>query len=378
MSKQDFYDVLGVSKEVDSNSLKSAYRRLAMKYHPDKNPDDSEAEKKFKEISEAYEVLSNPEKKAAYDQYGHDAFTGPGGGQGGFSEGFGSGFGSFSDIFEDFFGDATGQRNNERLKRGEDLKYEMSITLRDAYLGVKKEISYDTLVSCTSCSGTGSQNKDGIGSCGSCRGSGRIRASQGFFTVERTCPACGGSGQVITDPCRECNGEGRQRKNKNIEVSIPAGVEEGSRIRLAGEGTAGQNGAEDGDLYIFISIVSHELFDRDGTNIFCNVPISIYEASLGGSVEVPTVSGGRAKVKIPAGTQSGDQLRLLGKGMPALRSVSFGDMIITLNVEIPKNLSQKQKELLKEFDQQSNKENIPESTGFFDKVKDFWDELNKK
>ena len=378
MSKQDFYDVLGVSKEVDSNSLKSAYRRLAMKYHPDKNPDDSEAEKKFKEISEAYEVLSNPEKKAAYDQYGHDAFTGPGGGQGGFSEGFGSGFGSFSDIFEDFFGDATGQRNNERLKRGEDLKYEMSITLRDAYLGVKKEISYDTLVSCTSCSGTGSENKDGIGSCGSCRGSGRIRASQGFFTVERTCPACGGSGQVITDPCRECNGEGRQRKNKNIEVSIPAGVEEGSRIRLAGEGTAGQNGAEDGDLYIFISIVSHELFDRDGTNIFCNVPISIYEASLGGSVEVPTVSGGRAKVKIPAGTQSGDQLRLLGKGMPALRSVSFGDMIITLNVEIPKNLSQKQKELLKEFDQQSNKENIPESTGFFDKVKDFWDELNKK
>ena len=378
MSKQDFYDVLGVSKEVDSNSLKSAYRRLAMKYHPDKNPDDSEAEKKFKEISEAYEVLSNPEKKAAYDQYGHDAFTGPGGGQGGFSEGFGSGFGSFSDIFEDFFGDATGQRNNERLKRGEDLKYEMSITLRDAYLGVKKEISYDTLVSCTSCSGTGSENKDGIGSCGSCRGSGRIRASQGFFTVERTCPACGGSGQVITDPCRECNGEGRQRKNKNIEVSIPAGVEEGSRIRLAGEGTAGQNGAEDGDLYIFISIVSHELFDRDGTNIFCNVPISIYEASLGGSVEVPTVSGGRAKVKIPAGTQSGDQLRLSGKGMPALRSVSFGDMIITLNVEIPKNLSQKQKELLKEFDQQSNKDNIPESTGFFDKVKDFWDELNKK
>ena len=378
MSKQDFYDVLGVSKEVDSNSLKSAYRRLAMKYHPDRNPGDTEAEKKFKEISEAYEVLSNPEKKAAYDQYGHDAFTGPGGGQGGFSEGFGSGFGSFSDIFEDFFGDATGQRNNERLKRGEDLKYEMSITLRDAYLGVKKEISYDTLVSCISCSGTGSENKDGIGSCGSCRGSGRIRASQGFFTVERTCPACGGSGQVITDPCRECNGEGRQRKNKNIEVSIPAGVEEGSRIRLAGEGTAGQNGAEDGDLYIFISIVSHELFDRDGTNIFCNVPISIYEASLGGSVEVPTVSGGRAKVKIPAGTQSGDQLRLSGKGMPALRSVSFGDMIITLNVEIPKNLSQKQKELLKEFDQQSNRENIPESTGFFDKVKDFWDELNKK
>ena len=377
MSKEDFYDVLGVGKEADNNSLKSAYRKLAMKYHPDRNPGNVSAEKKFKEISEAYEVLSNPEKKAAYDQYGHDAFSGSGGGQGGFSEGFGSGFGSFSDIFEDFFGDASGQRNNERLKRGEDLKYEMSISLRDAYLGVKKEISYDTLVTCEACNGSGSESKDGIGTCGTCRGSGRIRASQGFFTVERTCPACGGTGQVITDPCRVCNGEGRLKKNKNIEVSIPAGVEEGSRIRLVGEGTAGQKGAENGDLYIFISIASHELFDRDGTNIFCNVPISISEASLGGSVEVPTVSGGRAKVKIPAGTQSGDQLRLSGKGMPALRSVSFGDMIITLSVEIPKNLSQKQKELLREFDQESNKENIPERSGFFTKVKEFWDELNK-
>ena len=377
MSKEDFYDVLGVGKGADNNSLKSAYRKLAMKYHPDRNPGNASAEKKFKEISEAYEVLSNPEKKAAYDQYGHEAFTGPGGGQGGFSEGFGSGFGSFSDIFEDFFGDASGQRNNERLKRGEDLKYEMSISLRDAYLGVKKEISYDTLITCEACNGSGSESKDGIGTCGTCRGSGRIRASQGFFTVERTCPACGGTGQVITDPCRECNGEGRLKKNKNIEVSIPAGVEEGSRIRLAGEGTAGQKGAENGDLYIFISIASHELFDRDGTDIFCNVPISISEASLGGSVEVPTVSGGRAKVKIPAGTQSGDQLRLSGKGMPALRSVSFGDMIITLSVEIPKNLSQKQKELLREFDQESNKENIPERSGFFTKVKEFWDELNK-
>ena len=374
MSKQDFYDVLGVGKGADNNSLKSAYRKLAMKYHPDKNPGDAAAEKKFKEISEAYEVLSNPEKKAAYDQYGHEAFNGSAG-QGGFSEGFNSGFGSFSDIFEDFFGDVGGQRN-ERLKRGEDLKYEMTISLRDAYLGVKREINYDTLVSCSVCRGTGSENQDGVGTCGSCRGSGRIRASQGFFTVERTCPACSGSGQVITDPCNACNGEGRQRKNKKIEVRIPAGVEEGSRIRLSGEGTAGQKGADNGDLYIFISIERHDLFEREGTNIFCNVPISISEASLGGSVEVPTVSGGRAKVKIPQGTQSGDQLRLSGKGMPALRSVSFGDMIITLVVEIPKNLSDRQKELLKEFDEQSNKENIPQSTGFFSKVKEFWDDLN--
>ena len=373
MSKQDFYDVLGVDRNVDSNSLKSAYRKLAMKFHPDRNPGDQQAEKKFKEVSEAYDVLSNPEKKAAYDQYGHDAFSG--GGSGGDQSGFSSGFGSFSDIFEDFFGDVTGSRGQERQKKGEDLKYELSISLRDAYLGIKKEINFDTLVTCQACRGSGSQNDTGIKTCGTCGGSGRIRASQGFFTVERTCPTCNGTGEVITDPCQACNGEGRVRKNRNIEVSIPSGVEEGSRIRLSGEGAAGQRGGPPGDLYIFVGIDEHELFQREGTNIFCNVPISISEASLGGSVEVPTVSGGRAKVKIPAGTQSGDQLRLSGKGMPALRSVTFGDMIISLNVEIPKNLSERQKELLKEFDSESNQNNIPESTGFFTKVKDFWDDL---
>ena len=373
MSKQDFYDVLGVDRNVDSNSLKSAYRKLAMKFHPDRNPGDQQAEKKFKEVSEAYDVLSNPEKKAAYDQYGHDAFSG--GGFGGDQSGFSSGFGSFSDIFEDFFGDVTGSRGQERQKKGEDLKYELSISLRDAYLGIKKEINFDTLVTCQACRGSGSQNDTGIKTCGTCGGSGRIRASQGFFTVERTCPTCNGTGEVITDPCQACNGEGRVRKNRNIEVSIPSGVEEGSRIRLSGEGAAGQRGGPPGDLYIFVGIDEHELFQREGTNIFCNVPISISEASLGGSVEVPTVSGGRAKVKIPAGTQSGDQLRLSGKGMPALRSVTFGDMIISLNVEIPKNLSERQKELLKEFDSESNQNNIPESTGFFTKVKDFWDDL---
>ena len=376
MSKQDFYDVLGVSKSADESSLKSAYRKLAMKYHPDRNPGDTNAEKKFKEVSEAYDVLSNPEKKAAYDQYGHEAFSG-GSGQG-FSEGFSSGFGSFSDIFEDFFGDMSGrQGNNEQRKKGEDLKYEMTISLRDAYTGVKREINFDTLISCDSCRGSGSSKNDGISSCGSCGGRGRIRASQGFFTVERTCPNCSGTGQVITDPCSSCNGEGRVRKNRKIEVSIPAGVEEGSRIRLSGEGASGQNGASSGDLYIFIGILQHELFQRDGMEIFCNVPISISDASLGGSVEVPTVSGGRAKVKIPAGTQSGDQLKLSGKGMPALRSVSFGDMIITLVVEIPKNLSSRQKELLREFDEESDHNNIPQSTGFFTKVRDFWDDLKK-
>tara|TARA_X000000950_G_scaffold282169_1_gene380492 strand:+ start:541 stop:1671 length:1131 start_codon:yes stop_codon:yes gene_type:complete len=376
MSKQDFYDVLGVSKSVDDTSLKSAYRKLAMKYHPDRNPGDTDAEKKFKEISEAYDVLSNPEKKAAYDQYGHEAFSG-GGGQG-FSEGFSSGFGSFSDIFEDFFGDVSGrQGNNDQRKKGEDLKYEMTISLREAYLGVKKEISFDTLVTCESCGGTGSSTKDGISTCGTCGGRGRIRASQGFFTVERTCPTCSGTGQVITDPCSSCNGEGRVRKNRKIEVSIPAGVEEGSRIRLSGEGASGQKGASSGDLYIFIGLENHNIFQRDGVDIFCNVPISVADASLGGSVEVPTVSGGRAKVKIPAGTQSGDQLKLSGKGMPALRSVTFGDMIITLIVEIPKNLSGRQKELLREFDEESNQNNIPQSTGFFAKVRDFWDDLKK-
>ena len=376
MSKQDFYDVLGVSKSADESSLKSAYRKLAMKYHPDRNPGDTNAEKKFKEVSEAYDVLSNPEKKAAYDQYGHEAFSG-GSGQG-FSEGFSSGFGSFSDIFEDFFGDMSGrQGNNEQRKKGEDLKYEMTISLRDAYTGIKKEINFDTLISCDSCRGSGSSKNDGISSCGSCGGRGRIRASQGFFTVERTCPNCSGTGQVITDPCSSCNGEGRVRKNRKIEVSIPAGVEEGSRIRLSGEGASGQNGASSGDLYIFIGILQHEIFQRDGMEIFCNVPISISDASLGGSVEVPTVSGGRAKVKIPAGTQSGDQLKLSGKGMPALRSVSFGDMIITLVVEIPKNLSSRQKELLREFDEESDHNNIPQSTGFFTKVRDFWDDLKK-
>ena len=376
MSKQDFYDVLGVSKSADESSLKSAYRKLAMKYHPDRNPGDTNAEKKFKEVSEAYDVLSNPEKKAAYDQYGHEAFSG-GSGQG-FSEGFSSGFGSFSDIFEDFFGDMSGrQGNNEQRKKGEDLKYEMTISLRDAYTGVKREINFDTLISCDSCRGSGSSKNDGISSCGSCGGRGRIRASQGFFTVERTCPNCSGTGQVITDPCSSCNGEGRVRKNRKIEVSIPAGVEEGSRIRLSGEGASGQNGASSGDLYIFIGILQHEIFQRDGMEIFCNVPISISDASLGGSVEVPTVSGGRAKVKIPAGTQSGDQLKLSGKGMPALRSVSFGDMIITLVVEIPKNLSSRQKELLREFDEESDHNNIPQSTGFFTKVRDFWDDLKK-
>ena len=378
MAKRDYYDVLGVSKSASPEELKSAYRKLAIKYHPDKNPGDKSAEDKFKEASEAYGVLSDKSKKENYDNFGHAAFENGGGGRGGFG-GFGGFSGAdFSDIFEDFFGDMSGrQGNNEQRKKGEDLKYEMTISLRDAYTGVKREINFDTLISCDSCRGSGSSKNDGISSCGSCGGRGRIRASQGFFTVERTCPNCSGTGQVITDPCSSCNGEGRVRKNRKIEVSIPAGVEEGSRIRLSGEGASGQNGASSGDLYIFIGILQHEIFQRDGMEIFCNVPISISDASLGGSVEVPTVSGGRAKVKIPAGTQSGDQLKLSGKGMPALRSVSFGDMIITLVVEIPKNLSSRQKELLREFDEESDHNNIPQSTGFFTKVRDFWDDLKK-
>ena len=279
MSKQDYYDVLGVSKDVDSGSLKSAYRKLAMKYHPDKNPGDTNAEKKFKEVSEAYEVLSNTEKREAYDAYGHDAFSQQGGG--GFTDGFG-GFGSFSDIFEDFFGDMGGRQTRQREQRGQDLKYEVDVDLREAYTGVKKEISFDTLVTCDVCKGSGSESGSGLKTCGVCGGSGRTRASQGFFTVERTCTACGGAGQVISDPCKACNGEGRRRKNRKLEVNIPAGVEEGSRIRLAGEGAAGPNGSSSGDLYLFVSMIPHPIFEREATNIFCNVPISIVDASLGG------------------------------------------------------------------------------------------------
>ena len=370
MSKKDFYEVLGVDREADNSTLKSAYRKLAMKYHPDRNPGDKSAEKKFKRISEAYDVLSNPEKKSAYDQYGHDAFNS---GQAG---GFGSGFGSFSDIFEDFFGDFGG-RTQQRQEKGQDLKYELSISLREAYLGIKKEISFETLVSCSPCNGSGSEKDRGISTCGNCGGSGRTRASQGFFTVERTCPTCSGTGQVVTDPCSICNGEGRIRKQRNIEVNVPTGVDDGSRIRISGEGAAGKNGSEPGDLYLFVSINTHELFERDGNNIYCNVPVSMVDASLGGSVEVPTVSGGRAKVKIPVGTQTGDQLRLSGKGMPALRSVSFGDMIISLIVETPTNLTDNQRAILREFAEQSGKENNPEGDGFFSRVKDFWDDLKK-
>ena len=377
MSKRDYYDVLGVDRGSDSSSIKSAYRKLAMKYHPDRNPGDTEAEMKFKEASEAYEILSSNEKREAYDNYGHSAFDQQGGGAG-FGGGF-EGFGSFSDIFEDFFGDmgggnqSRGRRRQEQ--RGEDLKYEISIDLREAYTGVKKEISFDTLVTCDACDGTGSESGSGLKTCGTCGGSGRTRASQGFFTVERTCPTCGGTGQVISDPCKACNGEGRRRRNRKLEVSIPAGVENGSRIRLSGEGAAGPNGSTDGDLYLFVTMLDHSIFERDGTEIFCNVPISIVDATLGGSVEVPTVSGGRVKVKIPPGSQNGDQFRLNGKGMPTLRSTSFGDMIITIVVEIPKGISDNQKRLLEEFNAELDQKNSPEKSGFFSKVKDFWDGL---
>ena len=378
MSKRDYYDVLGVQKDSDSSAIKSAYRKMAMKFHPDRNPGDTEAEKNFKEASEAYEVLSNNEKRQAYDSYGHAAFEQQGGGGSGFGGGF-EGFGSFSDIFEDFFGDigggGQGRTRGRQEQRGEDLKYEVSIDLREAYTGVKKEISFDTLVTCDSCDGTGSESRSGLKTCDVCGGTGRVRASQGFFTVERTCSACGGSGHVISDPCKACNGDGRRRKNRKIEVSIPAGVEEGSRIRIAGEGAAGPNKGPNGDLYLFVALEAHPIFERDSTEIFCNVPISIVDAALGGSVEVPTVSGDRVKVKIPPGSQNGDQFRLNGKGMPALRSISFGDMIITLIVEIPKNLSDNQKRLLKEFNEELDTRNSPEKSGFFSKVKDFWDGL---
>ena len=374
MAKRDYYDVLGVEKNASADQIKSAYRKKAVKYHPDKNKGDKAAEEKFKEASEAYHVLSNSERKQNYDNFGHAAFeNGGGGGRGGFGNFDFSG--SFSDIFEDFFGDLGGRSQQRQPQRGQDLKYEIDVDLREAYIGIKKDISFDTLVGCEPCNGSGSEKGSGLKTCVACGGSGRTRASQGFFTVERTCSNCGGAGQMITDPCSSCGGEGRKRKHRKLEVNIPAGVEEGSRIRLSGEGAVGPNGSEAGDLYLFVSIINHPLFERDGTEIFCSVPISIVDASLGGSVEVPTVSGGRAKVKIPPGSQNGDQFRLSGKGMPTLRSTSFGDMIITLMVEIPKNLTENQKRLLKEFNEESTQNNNPESSGFFSKVKQFWDDL---
>jgi len=377
MAKQDYYELLGVAKAADAGTLKKAYRKLAMKYHPDKNPDDQKAEQKFKDLNEAYEVLKDDEKRAAYDRFGHAAFEQGGHGGAGGPGGFGGGGGGFADIFEEMFGGGGGRGGPEPQGRGSDLRYNMDITLEQAFHGKSTEIHVPTAVSCDSCDGSGAAKGSQPVTCATCGGAGRVRSQQGFFTVERTCPSCHGQGSVIKDPCRKCSGNGRMHKEKTLSVNIPAGVETGTRIRLSGEGEAGMRGAPGGDLYIFLNVLAHKIFQRDGTNIHVRVPVPMTTAILGGSVEVPTVDGNRARINIPKGTQSGQQFRLRAKGMSMLRTTSRGDMFVELSVETPVNLTKRQTEILEEFRSLGGDETThsPESGGFFAKVKDLWEDL---
>ncbi|MHA1598993.1 MAG: molecular chaperone DnaJ [Alphaproteobacteria bacterium] len=384
MSKQDFYAVLGVANDASGDDIKKAYRKLAMKHHPDRNPDDAEAERKFKEANEAYEVLKDEEKRAAYDRFGHAAFEqggsgGPGGPGGG---GGGAGFGGFADIFEEMFGanvaGGPGQGPGASHGRGSDLRYNMEITLEEAYQGKTTNIRVPTSVTCEECTGSGAVGGAAPVTCVTCGGHGRVRSQSGFFTVERTCPSCQGTGQVIKEPCRSCGGQGRTHQEKTLSVNIPAGVDDGTRIRLSGEGEAGLRGAPPGDLYIFLNVSPHRMFRRDDANINCRVPIPMVTAALGGSIEVPTVDGGRARITIPSGSQSGQQFRLGDKGMKILRSSARGDMFVQIAVETPVNLNKKQKQLLKEFEGESSHEkHSPESHGFLDKVKELWEDLKE-
>jgi molecular chaperone DnaJ len=372
MAKRCYYEVLEVAKTVSGEDLKKAFRKLAMKYHPDKNPGDHGAEHKFKEINEAYDVLRDEQKRAAYDRYGHAAFEqGGNAGAGDFGFGFASGF---ADIFDEMFGDmmGRGRRGGRGPGRGQDLRYNMEIALEEAFHGKKAKITVPSSVSCDACKGSGGKNGAAPSACPTCRGAGKVRSQQGFFTVERTCPMCQGAGQVITDPCPKCNGAGRQRKEKALEVTIPPGVEEGTRIRLAGEGEAGLNGAPPGDLYIFLAIAPHRMFQRDGANLFMRMPLPMTTAALGGEVEVPCIDGSKVGVTIPKGCQHGHRFRLKGKGMSVLRSTARGDMFLEAAVEVPVNLTDKQKKLLKEFEAESDHRTYsPESASFFDKVKEF-------
>ena len=381
MAKRDYYEILGVQRDASDDDLKKAYRRLALKYHPDRNQGDKEAEARFKELNEAYDILKDGEKRAAYDRFGHGAFEGGmGGGPGG--PGAGGPFGGFEDIFEEMFGrfggGGNGRRQRQASGRGADLRTSVEIGLEEAFAGAKKTITVPSSVSCEACSGTGSEGGTAsAATCGTCQGIGKVRAQQGFFLIERTCPTCGGSGRTVKNPCKACGGAGRIQRERTLSVSVPAGVEDGTRIRLAGEGEAGLRGAPAGDLYVDVGVRPHGLFQRDSANVFVRVPLRMTQAALGTQVEVPVVDGSRARVTVPAGTQTGDQFRLRGKGFSVLRSAARGDMYVQVAVETPQNLSRRQRELLEEFEAEAGKDgrSSPESDGFFAKVKEFWDGL---
>ncbi len=372
MAKRDYYDVLGVNKSATPDQIKSAYRKLAVKHHPDKNKGDKAAEEKFKEASEAYHVLSSAERKQSYDNFGHAAFENGGGGRGGFGNFDFSN--SFSDIFEDFFGEGFGggRRSRRSNNRGSDLRYDLSITLEEAYTGKKQDIKFSTSEKCDTCKGSGSKPGHDAGSCSMCGGNGQVRSNQGFFTVQQTCPQCSGSGEEITNPCTSCSGQGKQQASKRLSVSIPKGVDDGTRIRLAGKGEAGSRAARSGDLYLFINVYSHDLFKRSDENLFFECPISIADAALGTSIEIPTIDGGKAKIKIPSGTQSGKQFRLKGKGMPYMRGSGIGDLYVQVNTEVPVSLNREQKELLEKFREIENEKSNPSIKKFFQKAKSFW------
>ncbi len=371
MAKRDYYDVLGVEKSASPDQIKSAYRKLAVKHHPDKNKGDKASEDKFKEASEAYHILSNAERKQNYDNFGHAAFEN-GGGK--------SGFGNFdfsnhfSDIFEDFFGEGFGggRRSRRSNNRGSDLRYDLSITLEEAYTGKKQDIKFSSSEKCDACKGSGSKPGHNVSSCSMCGGHGQVRSSQGFFTVQQTCPQCSGSGEEITNPCSSCEGQGKKQSSKRLSVTIPKGVDDGTRIRLAGKGEAGTKGSGNGDLYLFVNVYSHDLFKRSDENLFFECPISIADAALGTSIEIPTIDGGKAKIKIPQGTQSGKQFRLKGKGMPYMREGGMGDLYIQVNTEVPISLNKEQKELLEKFREIENEKSNPSIKKFFQKAKSFW------
>ena len=378
MSKSDYYEVLGVSKDASERDIKKAYKRLAMKYHPDRTAGDKELETKFKEVKEAYEVLTDDQKRQMYDQYGHAAFEQGGGGHGG---GFGGGHGDFGDIFGDVFGDifGGGGRRQSRQQRGADLRYNMDLSLEEAVRGKDVEIKVPTWVSCKPCDGSGAKAGSKPKTCTTCHGAGQVQMRQGFFAVQQTCPTCQGTGQIISDPCDSCHGQGRVEKTKTLSVKIPAGVDTGDRIRLSGEGEAGMHGAPAGDLYVQVSVREHPIFQRDGNNLYCEVPIGFTTAALGGEIEVPTLDG-RAKLKIPAESQTGKMFRMRGKGVKSVRSGAQGDLICKVVIETPVNLNERQRELLEELEQSMGKDgskNRPKEKGFFDGVKKFFDDLTK-